>query len=423
MTIILTVRSWIALLVFCAATFHAHARQIDTLRISLERADSLFLRQNLFVLSAQYNLSLKDALVIQARAYPNPYFTAAVNAVDPQNDKYFNAGTEGQKEFEIEQLILLGGKRRSSIELAKQDKKIAENELQELLRNLKLQLRSSLFQLNKHLLIISNYDQQLQMLSELIDSYNEQTRLGNVPVKDAIRLKSVFLRISNARIEENALRLEELRKLQLLFRMPVEVVPEVDNQVFEFFQNLPDYPTLLTLAESNRPDLFIAQNEKDRAHLFLRMQRQLAVPDVVMRAGYDQRGGAFQNQVNLGFSIPLPLFDRNRGNIKAASYAEMNAGLMLEQKRAEVQSEVFIAWQNLQACIVQYQEANAAYTEDFTEVFEGMNENFRLRNISILEFVDFFEAYNESLADYHRIRTQLALVAEQINHVTASSIF
>ena len=56
-------------------------------------------------------------------------------------------------------------------------------------------------------------------------------------------------------------------------------------------------------------------------------------------------------------------------------------------------------------------------------VNKGVNDNFKRRNITILEFVDHVEAYNESLADFERIKKQLAISAAQINYVTATKIY
>jgi cobalt-zinc-cadmium efflux system outer membrane protein len=81
------------------------------------------------------------------------------------------------------------------------------------------------------------------------------------------------------------------------------------------------------------------------------------------------------------------------------------------------------AWQNLLLSVSEYQKIRNYYTDDFDLVFEGVNTNFQKRNISILEFVDFFESYNESLSEFERVKTFLANSAMQINYVTASKIF
>ncbi len=124
--------------------------------LTLAQTDSIFLKHNLMLLAQQYALSAQEALVIQARAYPNPTFTADLNAIDPQNNETFHIGHTGEKAFSVEQLIILGGKRRAEINIAKQNQKIAALELDDLLRNLRLQLHTSFFPYTSNVLYWRN---------------------------------------------------------------------------------------------------------------------------------------------------------------------------------------------------------------------------------------------------------------------------
>ncbi len=63
------------------------------------------------------------------------------------------------------------------------------------------------------------------------------------------------------------------------------------------------------------------------------------------------------------------------------------------------------------------------YNADFEITVQGMSENFRKRNVSLIEFVDFFEAYNDVLAELVRIKVQLVESAEQINLLTGKDNF
>jgi cobalt-zinc-cadmium efflux system outer membrane protein len=119
----------------------------------------------------------------------------------------------------------------------------------------------------------------------------------------------------------------------------------------------------------------------------------------------------------------LPLWNRNRGNIKAAQYEMQSANVYQKQKTTEVQTEVRAAWQDLTLSLSEYQKIKTFYSSDFDTVFNGVNQNFQRGNISILEFVDFFESYNESLSEYERVKNYLATSAMQINYVTASKIY
>lgn len=79
--------------------------------VTLQDCESQFLKKNLFLLASQYNIDASKALTIQARIWDNPTLSAELNAYNPERDKYFDIGKDGQKVFAVEQLIYLGGKK------------------------------------------------------------------------------------------------------------------------------------------------------------------------------------------------------------------------------------------------------------------------------------------------------------------------
>jgi cobalt-zinc-cadmium efflux system outer membrane protein len=177
------------------------------------------------------------------------------------------------------------------------------------------------------------------------------------------------------------------------------------------------------MALSNRPDLKIADETAIIAALNLKLQKRQSIPDIAINGSYDQRGGAFRNQINAGITMPLPILNTNRGNIKAAEYDKKAMDLYVQEKRLEVELDIQQAWQNMQRSIIEYNKVNTMFNDEFKQVNKGVNDNFFKNNISILEFVDFVEAYNESLAEFERIKTQLAVSAAEINFVTATKVY
>ncbi len=391
--------------------------------LTIEGCEEIFLKNNLSLLAQQYNINAKQALIIQAKAYPNPYFSADINIYDPQNNKFLHIDSSGQKAFQIQQLIYLGGKRKTEIDIAKQNKLLAEAEFAELLRNLKVQLHNSFYSINSEKIVLDNYEKQLQILDTIISAYKLQYDKGNLPLKDVIRLKSVYIKINSNRSELTASYNEELKQLKLLLQTTNTIVTVVTEKDINSMLTLKPISDLQLIAAINRPDLKIADEQALISAMNLKLQKKQRIPDLTLNASYDQRGGAFRNQLNGGITMPIPLLNTNRGNIKAAAFDKKAIDLYVQEKKLEVELDLEEAWQNMQRIINEYNKVKIIYNEDFLIVNKGINDNFRKRNISILEFVDFVEAYNESLADYERIKKQLAISAARINYVTASKIY
>ncbi len=398
-------------------------RAADTLRVNIKQADSLFLKNNYKLLASAMNIDAQKAQIIQAKLYPNPVFTADLNAYDPENKQAFHVNNSGQKSFQLEQLILLGGKRKAQIDLAKTNAKISELEFQQLLSQLKFQLHSSMYFLSQQYVLIGKYNKQLNLLDTILAAYDTQAKKGNIALKDVVRLKGFYLNLNNERAEILKNYFEELAKVQTILQVNQVIYPLVSDQDFSAFIKPVSLDDLTNTALQNRPDYLITQQDKIFAEQYLRYQRKLAVPDLNLVSSYDQRGGAFHNQVNVGLSIPLPVWNRNQGNIKAASYQVKQQEYETEGIKSKLLADVFNYYQLYMQSVIEFQKTEKLYNEDFETSFKGISENFRKGNVSILEFVDFFEAYNNALTEISRVKVQLNTSAEQLNLTTGKDIF
>lgn len=398
-------------------------KAVDTLKVNLKQADSLFLANNFYLLASSMHIEAQKALVIQARTYPNPVFTADLNAYDPVNERAFHIGADGQKVFQLEQLIRLGGKRRSEIDMAKTNAAIAEIEFQKLLRELRFRLHSDLFALGQQQFLLNKYNNQLTLLDTILNAYEIQTSKGNIPLKDAVRLKGAYLNLNNDRAELYKTYYETQSQVQILLQTSAFVIFQFTEEEIAGYIKSHSLEELKNEAQQNRPDLLLLQQDKILAQQYLQYQKRTAIPDINLFSSYDQRGGAFNNQVNAGFSIPLPLWDRNRGNIKSARFLLDETNYRVKGMQAEVMSTLQNNYALYLQTIIEYQKAINLYNQDFEVTVKGMTDNFQKRNISILEFVDFFEAYNEVLTELTRIKTQLVLNGEQLNLLVGKDIY
>lgn len=388
----------------------------DSLRITTDSADRIFLQKNLMMVAAQLNVDAQKALEVQARLYPNPQFSFGLNTYDSKNKKLFYAGQNGEKSFEFDQLILLGGKRKNLVELVKQNTKQAQLEMEDLMRNLKYQLHNDLLSLHFDLLTVHQYNQHLQQLDSIITGYQEQAAKGNIALKEEVRLKTAYMSLNNDRTDLLNNIEEEQKDLHLLLQTNQFVLPQYDDASWSKYEQLPVLDSMMNLALHHRSDLEEAALNRSVADLNIHYQKSLAAPDLTLGASYDQRGNAFNNQYMLTFGIPLPFWNRNQGNIKAAQVQSNIAAVNQQQQQSTVAGEVTAAWNNMQRSIAEYQKTKKMYSADFSTVFDGMTANFLKRNISILEFVDFFESYNSGIAEVNRVKKQLALSGETINY-------
>ncbi|MRX41618.1 TolC family protein [Flavobacterium sp. LC2016-23] len=393
--------------------------------VTLQDCESQFLKNNLFLLASQYNIDASKALTIQARIWDNPTITAELNAYNPERNQYFDIGKEGQKAFGIEQLIYLGGKKRNEIKLAQTNEKLAELQFNDLLRTLKLQLRKSFFTVYYNTKSLETTDRQLAHIEDLVNSYSIQAQKGNVPLRDVVRLQSLFLNFKNERMEVVNSNIEEQANLKLLLNTTENVVPSVSSDDFnKYTKIIPfDLKSLENDAITNRPDYLAKQKDIEANELNVKWQKSLSIPDITLGANYDQRSGAFNKEANLTIGIPLPLWNKNKGNIKYAQTILEQSKIEKQNFDLQLQTEITSAWNKWDESRKNYIVIKPTVNSDFEAVYNGILTNFQKRNISLLEFTDFMESYNQAAVQVNELKKKVVLSGEELNSTINKDLF
>ena len=393
--------------------------------MNLQECESEFLKNNLFLLAEQYNIDAAEALIVQARIWENPLITAELNAYNPEENKYFDIGQKGQKAFGIEQIIYLGGKKRNEKRLFQTEKSIALLEFDDLLRNLKYQLRFNFFEIYYSQQKIDATDQQIEHIQELISSYSVQVKNGNIPLRDLVRLQSLFVNFKNERIEFLNASIDAQKELKLLTSQAQNITPIFNDINFEKYTQ-PFVDTVDDLekqALNSRPDYLSRQKEIEAQQFNLKWQKSLSIPDLTIGANYDQRGGTFEKESNLTLAIPLPLWNSNKGNIQQAKVLVEQSKAISNQWAWQISTEVNAAYEKWNMARENYLELYPAIGQDFQIVYDGILNNFRKRNISLMEFTDFMESYNQTNIQLNELKKNVVQSAEELNNTINKDLF
>ncbi|MGC4057853.1 MAG: TolC family protein [Chitinophagaceae bacterium] len=394
--------------------------------MTLGDCEQTFRKNNLQLLAAQYDIDQAKAQVIQARIWDQPYLSGEFNAINPGANRYFDVGNQGQKAAAVSQLIYLGGKKRNEVAFAKNNQQLAELQFEDLIRNLKLQLRQSFYTLYFDRQNIHMLEFQVSNLDSLVGAYNKQSDLHNISLRDVVRLQALSLQLKKDLLDFRQSINEEEAKLQLITGTSEVIEPSVDSSALQQrFRNItlktPD--DMLQSAVQKNPDFLYTQTLIENNELMLRWQKSLSVPDLTLGGAYDQRGGAFNNQVNVTLGMPLPLWNRNKGNIRSAKAGLEQSKLNKDYKVAELRAQIQTTYANWQQTRNQYLQFSDTSRANFGIVYNGIVQNFQKRNISLLDFTDFIESYNQSLLSLSDMQKQLLFSEETLNYLANESIF
>jgi cobalt-zinc-cadmium efflux system outer membrane protein len=175
-------------------------------------------------------------------------------------------------------------------------------------------------------------------------------------------------------------------------------------------------------ALQKNPNYIYAKYLIENSQLNLVYEKKQAIPDLTIGAAYDQRGGAFQNQSNLTFKIPLPIWNRNAGHIKIAENRVFQEQLNEKESALTLKIDLQKGLESLRYYQETYRQTLKQQT-DFKAVYDGMITNFSLRNISLLEFTDFMESYSQSFIFLNEIKKQILLNRLYINYLSSENVF
>jgi cobalt-zinc-cadmium efflux system outer membrane protein len=183
------------------------------------------------------------------------------------------------------------------------------------------------------------------------------------------------------------------------------------------------YQTLLDSAYANRYDLKLAKTTIDYNNANLVLQKATAVPDVSLSVNYDKLGAYGQNFLGAGIAVDLPFFNRNQGNIKQAHIAIDQSKIQLQDKQDQVESDVASNYKNALRLEQLNNSFDPAFKDDFTHLIQEVAKNYEKRNISLLEFLDFYDSYKTNVLQLNTLRFNRVISLEQINFITGTPFF
>ncbi len=286
--------------------------------------------------AARYGAAATEGAIVQSKARPNPEL--AFTQEDTRSDTRSST-------FQINQLIELGGKREARMRMAEGEKAAAQASVFETQAALRYQLVTYF---NELLLL----QQRVQFASKThaltvlaTDAAEKRVQAGKVPPLEASRAQVAQ---ANAALElqqaESLIVVAQQNLASLWGGSAAEV--GVASGDFYVTEEAPTADQLESLLEE-APAMLLARQTLEQSRAASELERARRVQDPTVSVGVKRAREVGRNQVVLGVSIPLPLFDRNAGNQLQALRKVDQAEQKLQEQRLQLQAQVFSARQQL----------------------------------------------------------------------------
>ena len=393
----------------------------DTLHLTLNEAETMFLKNNLDLLAQKFSIDSAKATVITARLYDNPGIDFSNAFYNPTTHTFFDS----ERSVQVSQLIKLAGKRSKSIDMARSGIEVAQYQFYDLLRTLRFILRNDFSDIYYRQQSAKVYQVEITPLQKIVTASRELASKGYIAQAELLRIQSQLYTLQaeydNLQTGINQVQ-GEIKSMILANPASYLIVAPVSDLNKEVVTGS-SYQSLIDSALVHRPDLKALQSTIAQSNLNLSLQKAMAVPDIVVSAGYDHLGGYIKNFNEIGISVPLPFFNRNQGNIKNAKIQVDVNKTLYESEIVKVKNDVTTNY----ITAIRSEKLLRSFDPEFENVMQKLIEqvtyNYEKKNISILEFLDRYDSYKQNVLQMNQLRFNKISSIEQLNFSIGKIIF
>jgi cobalt-zinc-cadmium efflux system outer membrane protein len=390
-------------------------------KITLDDAIQLALKHNHNLLAAKTTIPQDQALETQANLRPNPAIFGdweylPVFTPSMWTGSYLQNSTEA--DLGLSYLFERGRKRQHRLQAAKDVTAQARSLVADNERTLTFNVASQFFN-------VELAESTLELAEKDIKSFQQTTDVSEITYKAGGMSEDDFLKIElqllqyQTDYEQASMAkdqaLDDLRNMLGYEAVPADydVAGSFDYQPFK--ANMED---LQMKALDNRPDLRAARQGVTAATSQWELQKADGKVDVTGQANYSHVNGI--NAATVYISVPLPVFNRNQGNIAQARYAITQTQEQEKGTADQVLTDVHDAYMGLK----ENERIIALYQSKYLDVADKDRDisEFAYRHgaASLLDFLDAERTYRATQLAYRQALASYLTALEQLREAVGT---
>ncbi|HEV2103484.1 MAG TPA: TolC family protein [Candidatus Acidoferrum sp.] len=260
--------------------------------------------------------------------------------------------------------------------------------------------------------------QDLDSFQKTVDISKERFRAGDMSEGDFLKIKLQLLQFQSDVSAAKLARLQSLAALRQL--LGFETVPD-DYDVQGTLDYQPvhaDLNGLKNVAALNRPDLRAAQQSVTAAESQYSLQKANGKMDITGTFNYSHTAGASSG--SFFYNMPLPIFNRNQGEIERAQYAITQAQQQASETTQQVSTDVATAFANLQTNDQIIQLYQGGYVDAAKQSRDISEYAYRKGAASLLDYLDAERSYRANQLAYRQALASYMLALEQMRQAVGT---
>ena len=379
--------------------------------LSLAKAIELALEGNPEVAAAKRQWEATEGQVLQGRSRPNPELAYSLE------DTRSKTRTQS---WQLNLPVELGGKRAARTKAAEKSREQAQAQLAELQATVRANVAAAYFDVltAQERWVLARDSAALAKSST--DTVSKRVAAGKVsPVEESkARVAEAGVRVELAQAAS-----EQRNALSRLFALLGRI--DAPYTVLEGkAENLPSVPSLVDLQPliSSSPGVVLARIEVDRRKALTDLEQSKRVPDVTVSVGMQRSNETQRNVLLFGVSLPLPVFDRNQGNLLEALKLEDKARDELQAATVRLHSEVAQARERLSTITAEVQSLQQEVLPGAKSAYDAATIGFENGKFNFLEVLDAQRTYFTAKSQYLKALGEAHRAAADIDRLLGASM-
>jgi outer membrane protein, heavy metal efflux system len=391
--------------------------------LSLRQALALALMNNPELAGSSWEVRSAEARRLQANLPPNPELE--VNVENFGGTGAVRGTGAAETTLQLGQLIELGDKRMKRNRVAALDRDLAGWDYEARRLDVYAQTTRSFVTLLAAQEKTALAGELMRISQQVKDTATERVNSGKAAPLEQNKAE-VALGLSKLELEQAKQEVESQRQQLASLWGAAEAQFTIAEGHFQTVAAIPTRQQLSALLEKN-PDIARWRTEMEQRQAALALARAKGIPDITIRGGGKYLAESADAAFVAGISVPLPLFDRNQGNIRESRFNLAKAHADRQAAEARAHASLADAYQLLAVSFTEIQILTGDVLPAAEKAFDAANEGYRHGKFAYLDVLDaqrtLFELKVQSIearAAYHRAAADVErLVGQDLQSIQA----
>jgi outer membrane protein, heavy metal efflux system len=422
-SVFVTIR-WLCLVPLCAIATAIPA-SADTLTIA-QAADEA-VQHNLTLIAQKANLTIAETQMLTARLRPNPVASFSADHLDVLGTGFDESNNGGPPEiaFRVDLPIERAGKREKRVDLAAASRAVAEAQFEDAVRTLRADVTLACIDVLAARATRDLVADNLRAFEELARVNRARADAGSIAPVESTRSQVAMLQFRSTAVRAQLDLSTALSRVRVLLgRSPAEQLDIAGDLRLLPSSTSPNLEAVQQVALSTRPDLRALQLSQAKSVADLRLQEALGRIDYTVGAEYRRQQGIAGKSNSLGvfISAPLPLLNRNQGEVARAGAERDQTSSQIVATRAQILADVEVAFHEYDV----NRDLVAAIEHDLIQPATSAREistyTYRAGGSSLVELLDAQRAFNDTMQSYLDAQAALRRAAARLNAATGAEV-